>query len=143
MTFFISERIFGGYLQWKACAHLQKISDWTKYVSRKWSENDKFLWLHSYIFILEFFPQKLYTLTFLPIEEFPVDSFCKSRALIPKKYMVEQGRVSNWSEIFKSLWLHSSFFNLEVSGPPHTLSHWAGTNFSKRGNFKTVWSNLV
>ena len=30
-----------------------------------------------------------------------------------------------------------------VAGPPHTLSHWGGTNFSKRGNFKVVWSNLV
>ena len=28
---------------------------------------------------------------FLPIEEFPVANFCKSRALIPRKYMVEQG----------------------------------------------------
>ena len=32
----------------------------------------------------------------LPIEEFPVANFCKSRALIPRKYMVEQGiRVLN------------------------------------------------
>ena len=30
-----------------------------------------------------------------------------------------------------------------LSGPPHTLSHWEGTNFSKGGNFKAVWSNLV
>ena len=30
--------------------------------------------------------------------------------------MVEQGiRVSNWSEIFKSLWSHSSFFDLGQS----------------------------
>ena len=28
---------------------------------------------------------------FLPIEEFPVANFCKSRALIPRKYMVDQG----------------------------------------------------
>ena len=33
---------------------------------------------------------------FLPIEEFPVANVCKSHALIPKKYMVEQGiRVFN------------------------------------------------
>ena len=32
----------------------------------------------------------------LPIEEFPVANFCKSRAIIPRKYMVEQGiRVLN------------------------------------------------
>ena len=30
-----------------------------------------------------------------------------------------------------------------LSGPPHTLSHWGGTNFSKGGDFKAVWSNLV
>ena len=49
----------------------------------------------------------------LPIEKFPVTSFCKSHALIPRKYMVEQGtRVSNWSEILKSLWSHSFFFDL-------------------------------
>ena len=53
---------------------------------------------------------------FLPIEEFPVASFCKCRTLIPGNYMVEQGiRLSNWSEIFKSLRLHSSFFDLEQS----------------------------
>ena len=53
---------------------------------------------------------------FLLIEEFPVASFCKSRALIPRKHRVEQGiRVSSWSEIFKSLWSHSSFFDLEQS----------------------------
>ena len=28
---------------------------------------------------------------FYPIEEFPVANFCRSRALIPRKYMVEQG----------------------------------------------------
>ena len=50
---------------------------------------------------------------FLPIEEFPMPSFCKSCALIPGNYMVEQGiRVSNWSEIFKFLWSHSFFFDL-------------------------------
>ena len=33
---------------------------------------------------------------FLLIEEFPVDSFCKNRVYIPKKYMVKQGiKVSN------------------------------------------------
>ena len=33
---------------------------------------------------------------FLPIEEFTVANFCESRALIPRKYMVEQGiRVLN------------------------------------------------
>ena len=29
------------------------------------------------------------------------------------------------------------------SGSPHTLSHWGGSNFSKRGNFKAVSSDLV
>ena len=49
------------------------------------------------------------------MEEFTVASFYKSRALIPRKYMVEQGvMVSNWSEIFKSLWSHSSFIDLEL-----------------------------
>ena len=50
---------------------------------------------------------------FLPIKEFLVDSLCKGRALIPRKYMVEEViRVSNSPEIFKSLWSHSSFFGL-------------------------------
>ena len=106
------------------CAHTSR-----KYLTEqgmgvvKWSENHKFIWLHSYIFILKFYPQKLQTMKLsLAIEEFLVTSFCKSRALIPRKYMVEQGiRVSNWSELFKSLWSHSFFFylgqdNLSVSG---------------------------
>ena len=43
-------------------------------------------------------------------------SFCKSRALIPRKYVAEQSiKVSNWSEIFKSLWSQSSFFDLGQS----------------------------
>ena len=64
---------------------------------------------------------------FLLIGEFPVASFCKSRALIPRKYMAEQSiRVSNWSEIFKSLWSHSSFFDLEQS------------NLSASDKFRTV-----
>ena len=29
------------------------------------------------------------------------------------------------------------------AGPPHALSHWRSTNFSKRGNFKALWSSLV
>ena len=28
-------------------------------------------------------------------------------------------------------------------GHLHALSHWGGTNFSRRGNFKSIWSNLV
>ena len=59
LTFFISERIFSGYLQWKLCAHLQKIFDWTRYGSCKMIKNHKFPWLLSYIFILEFYPQIL------------------------------------------------------------------------------------
>ena len=45
-----------------------------------------------------------------------MDSFCKGRTLIPRKYMAEEGlRVSNLSEIFESLWSHSSFFGLSQS----------------------------
>ena len=57
---------------------------------------------------------------FLHIQEFPVDSFCKGRILTPRKYIVEKGiRVSSWSEIFKSIWSHSPFFDLgqsDISG---------------------------
>ena len=50
---------------------------------------------------------------FLPIEEFPVDSFCKIRALFPRRYMAKQGiRVLNMPEILKSLWSHPFFFDL-------------------------------
>ena len=45
-----------------------------------------------------------------------MDKFCKRRALIPRQYMVEQGiRVSNWSEIFKSLFFYLVQSNLSVS----------------------------
>ena len=45
--------------------------------------------LYCYIKIL---PSKIVNHeAFLPIGEFPVANFCKSRALIPRKYMVEQG----------------------------------------------------
>ena len=61
-------------------------------------------------------PSKNITLAFsLPIEEFLVASFSKNCALITRKYMVKHGiSFSNWSEIFKSLWSHSSFFDLEL-----------------------------
>ena len=39
--------------------------------------------------------------------------------------------------------LDSSYIDFVWTGPPHTLSHWGGTKFSKRGNFKAVSSNLV
>ena len=49
-------------------------------------ENHIFLWLHSYIYF-KFLPSKSVNLdVFLPIKEFSV-----ARALIPRKYMVEQG----------------------------------------------------
>ena len=32
---------------------------------------------------------------------------------------------------------------LSYTGPPHALPHWRGKNFSKKGNFKAVWSNLI
>ena len=61
-------------------------------------------------------PKIVYHEVFLPIKEFLVDCFCKSSTLIPRKYMVEEGiRVSNSSEIFESLWSHSSFFGLSQS----------------------------
>ena len=83
----------------------------------KWSENRNFFWLPSLYFYFRILPSKIVNHdVFLPIEEFPVASFCKSPALIPRKYMVEQGiRVSNWLEIFKSLCWHSSFFDLGQS----------------------------
>ena len=34
-------------------------------------------------------------------------------------------------------------WSTSAAGPPHTLSHWGGSNFSKMGNFKAVSSNLV
>ena len=47
------------------------------------------------------------------MEEFPVASFRKICTVIPRKYMVKQGiRVSNMSEILKSLWSHLFFFSL-------------------------------
>ena len=42
----------------------------------------------------------------------------------------------------------STFFMLNMafgvlSGPLHALLHWGSKNFSKRGKFKAVWSNLI
>ena len=97
--FCISERIFGGYFQWKACALLQKIYGWTGYI---WEQGIYEQGIYgscktirkSYIslvallyFYFKFLPSKIVNLdVFLPIKEFSV-----ARALIPRKYMVEQG----------------------------------------------------
>ena len=57
---------------------------------------DKVLKLHSYVFFRILHSKIVNYEVFLPIEEFPVANFCKIRALIPRKYMVEQGiRVLN------------------------------------------------
>ena len=57
----------------------------------KRSENSKFPWLHSYIFILKILLFQIVNLGYCkPIEEFPVVSFFESRALIPTKYMAEK-----------------------------------------------------
>ena len=106
----MSGRFFGGSFQWKAWAHLQKIFDWTDRALR----NDQKSWIFLVAFLYFYFriiPSKIANHeVFLPIEELSVARFCKSRALSTRKYMVEQGiRVSHWSEIFKSIWLHSIF----------------------------------
>ena len=90
-----------------------------------WLHSVKKLWMIrksqiSLVALLYFYfrilPSKIVNLdVFLPIEKFRVASFWKGLALITRKYIVEQGRrVSNFSEIFKSLWSHSFFFDLEL-----------------------------
>ena len=109
--FFISARVFVVYFWWKAYVQIQKIFDWIRYqfgkMIRKSGCNPMFLFriLTSIIVNLELF---------LSMQNISVDSFCECRALIPRKYLTEQGtRVSHWSETFKYFWLHSSFFDLE------------------------------
>ena len=62
----------------------------------KSSKKHKLFWLHSsFNSTLKNSTLKNFDV-FLPREEFPVASFCKSRAFIPRRFIVEQSiRVSN------------------------------------------------
>ena len=64
----------------KKCAHTSR-----KYLT------DQSIGVALLCFYFTILPSKIVNhKVFLPIEELPVANFCKSRAVIPRKYMVEQ-----------------------------------------------------
>ena len=71
---------------------------WTRYGSFKKIRKSQISLVAFPYFYFRILPSKVVDLdVFLPIEDIPVASFCKSSAFICRKYMTEQFiRVSNW-----------------------------------------------
>ena len=112
-SYFISNRPFAGYFQWKGCTDFQKICHPTKYSDAKLIKNNSNFW----VALLRFCYRKTMekskcSESFLPLIGSLVAPLNKTRAPTPRKYLAKKGIVMpNWSKTFQTFWLRSSTFS--------------------------------